>query len=68
MIVQKDKNMILSDSAAVNQLSSNSELDFSLCTNSVEMIDNLNRLCELLWKSAETLEAVDVKKHIKNKN
>jgi hypothetical protein len=32
------------------------------------MIDNLNRLCELLWKSAETLESVDVKKFIKNKN
>jgi sugar-specific transcriptional regulator TrmB len=68
MIVQKDKKMIMSDSAAVNQLSSNAELDFSLCTNSVEMIDNLNRLCELLWKSADTLEAVDVKKYIKNKN
>ncbi len=67
MVVQKDKQMIMSDSAAVNQLSSNSELDFSLCTNSTEMIDNLNRLCELLWKSGETLEAIDVKKYIKNK-
>ena len=66
MIVQKDKNMILSDSAAVNQLSSNSELDFSLCTNSVEMIDNLNRLCELLWKSGESLDTINVKKYIKN--
>jgi len=67
MVVQKDKQMIMSDSAAVNQLSANSELDFSLCTNSTEMIDNLNRLCELLWKSGETLEAIDVKKYIKNK-
>jgi sugar-specific transcriptional regulator TrmB len=67
MIVQKDKQMIMSDSAAVNQLSSNSELDFSLCTNSVEMIDNLNRLCELLWNSGETLEVIDEKKYLKNK-
>jgi sugar-specific transcriptional regulator TrmB len=68
MVVQKDKQMIMSDSAAVNQLSSNSELDFSLCTNSAEMIDNLNRLCELLWKSGEPLEIIDIKKYIKNKN
>jgi sugar-specific transcriptional regulator TrmB len=67
MVVQKDKQMIMSDTAAVNQLSANSELDFSLCTNSTEMIDNLNRLCELLWKSGETLEAIDVKKYLKNK-
>jgi len=67
MVVQKDKQMIMSDSAAVNQISANSELDFSLCTNSNEMIDNLNRLCELLWKSGETLEAIDVKKYLKNK-
>ena len=67
MVVQKDKQMIMSDSAAVNQLSANSELDFSLCTNSTEMIDNLNRLCELLWKSGETLDTLDVKKYFKNK-
>jgi sugar-specific transcriptional regulator TrmB len=67
MIVQKDKQMIMSDSAAVNQSSSNAELDFSLCTNSVEMIDNLNRLCELLWNTGETLEVIDEKKYLKNK-
>ena len=68
MIVQKDKQMIMSDSKAVSQLSSNSELDFSLCTNSVEMTNNLNRLCELLWKSGEPLETIDVKKYLKNTN
>ena len=36
-------------------------------TNSSEMIDNLNRLCELLWKSGDKLESVDVKKYLKNK-
>jgi len=68
MIVQKDKQMIMSDSTAVSQLSSNSELDFSLCTNSVEMTNNLNRLCELLWQSGEPLETIDVKKYLKNTN
>jgi len=68
MIVQKDNQMIMSDSAAVSQLSSNSELDFSLCTNSGEMINNLNRLCELLWESGEPLETIDVKKFFNNKN
>ncbi len=68
MIVQKDKQMIMSDSKAVSQLSSNSELDFSLCTNSVEMTNNLNRLCELLWESGEPLETIDVKKYFKNTN
>ena len=58
----------MSDSAAVNQLSSNSELDFSLCTNSVEMINNLNRLCELLWKSGKPLETIDVKKYLNHEN
>ena len=68
MIVQKDKQMIMSDSKAVSQLSSNSELDFSLCTNSVEMTNNLNRLCELLWESGEPLETIDAKKYFKNTN
>ncbi len=68
MIVQKDKQMIMSDSTAVSQLSSNSELDFSLCTNSVEMTNNLNRLCELLWESGKPLETIDVKKYFKNTN
>ncbi len=66
MVVEKDNQMILSDSSAVNNVSSNPDLDFSLCTNSSEMINNLNRLCELLWKSGELLENIDVKKYIKN--
>ena len=68
MIIQKNKQMILSDSAAVSQISSNSELDFSLCTNSIEMTNNLNRLCELLWEAGEPLDTLDVKKYFKKKN
>jgi sugar-specific transcriptional regulator TrmB len=55
IIVQKDKQMIMSDSAA-NQVSANTDLDFSLCTNSSEMISNLNKLCELLWNSAKSIK------------
>ena len=55
IIVQKDKQMIMSDSAA-NQVSANTDLDFSLCTNSSEMISNLNKLCELLWDSSKSIK------------
>ena len=68
IIVQKDGQMIMSDSATIPKVSSNSELDFSLCTNSVEMINNLYKLCELLWESGEQLETIDVNNYIVNKD
>ena len=57
--VQKDKQMIMSDSS---QTTSNSETDFSLSTNAKDMINNLDNLCKLLWKSAKPLETVSAKK------
>jgi len=57
--VQKDKQMIMSDSS---QTASNSETDFSLSTNAKDMINNLDNLCRLLWKSAKPLDAVNIKK------
>ena len=57
--VQKDKQMIMSDSS---QTTSNSETDFSLSTNAKDMINNLDNLCKLLWKSAKPLETVSTKK------
>ena len=57
--VQKDKQMIMSDSS---QASSHSENDFSLSTNAKDMINNLDNLCRLLWKSAKPLETVNTKK------
>jgi len=57
--VQKDKQMIMSDS---NHTSSNSESDFSLSTNAKDMISNIDNLCRLLWKSAKPLETVCIKK------
>jgi sugar-specific transcriptional regulator TrmB len=63
--VQKDKQMIMSDSS---QTSSNYETDFSLSTNAKDMINNLDNLCRLLWKSAKPLETVGAKKSKKSKN
>ena len=61
MVVQKDRQMIMSDTAAENQMSINSESDFSLCTNSSEMVNNIHSLCSLLWETAQPLTAIDVK-------
>jgi len=57
--VQKDKQMVMSDSS---QTSSNSETDFSLSTNAKDMINNIDNLCKFLWKTAKPLEAVIAKK------
>ena len=57
--VQKEKQMIMSDS---NQTASNSENDFSLSTNAKDMVSNIDNLCRLLWKSAKPLETVCAKK------
>jgi sugar-specific transcriptional regulator TrmB len=65
MVVQKDKQMIMSDSATASQTSTNSESDFSLCTNSSEMVSNIHSLCSLLWETAQPLTTLDVKNYIK---
>ncbi len=64
MVVQKDKKMIMSDSAATFQ-HSGSDSDFSLCTNSVEMVENIFTLCSLLWDSSKPLKTLDVKNYVK---
>jgi sugar-specific transcriptional regulator TrmB len=58
VVVQKDKHMIMSDSSQTN---SNSDTDFSLSTNAKDMINNLDSLCRMLWKSAKPLEKVSIK-------
>ncbi len=65
IVVQKGKQMIMSDSATTNQMSANSESDFSLCTNSSEMINNIHSLCSLLWDTAQPLTTLDVKNYIR---
>jgi len=64
MVVQKDKQMIMSDFAATFQ-NSNSDSDFSICTNSVEMVDNIFTLCSHLWESSKPLEIKDLKNYSK---
>ena len=51
--VQKDKQMIMSDSSQTN---SNSENDFSITTDAKDMVNNIDNLCRLLWESAKPLE------------
>ena len=65
MVVQKDKQMIMSDSTTTNHMSTNSESDFSLCTNSLEMVNNIHSLCSLLWDTAQSITSLDVKNYIK---
>jgi hypothetical protein len=64
IVVQKDKKMIMSDSAATFQ-NSNSASDFSLCTNSMEMVENIFTLCSFLWDSSKPLKTLDVKNFVK---
>jgi sugar-specific transcriptional regulator TrmB len=65
MLVQKDKKMIMSDSAASSR---NSDSDFSLCTNSTEMVDNIFTLCSFLWEASKPLKTIDIKNYIKMQN
>ncbi|AFS80951.1 TrmB family transcriptional regulator [Candidatus Nitrosopumilus koreensis AR1] len=65
LIVQKDKKMIMSDSASSFQHSS-ADSDFSLCTNSTEMVDNIFTLCKFLWETSNPLKTIDVKNFVKN--
>jgi sugar-specific transcriptional regulator TrmB len=64
IVVQKDKKMIMSDSATTFQ-NSNSDSDFSLCTNSMEMVENIFTLCSFLWDSSKPLKTLDVKNFVK---
>lgn len=65
LIVQKDKKMIMSDSASSFQHSS-ADSDFSLCTNSTEMVDNIFTLCKFLWETSSPLKTIDVKNFVRN--
>ena len=57
--VQKDTQMIMSDSS---QTSTNADTDFSLSTNAKDMINNIENLCKLLWKSSKSLDTTASKK------
>lgn len=65
MVVQKNKQMIMSGSAAASQMFTNSESDFSLCTNSSEMVNNIYSLCDLLWETAQESVPSEIKNNTK---
>lgn len=64
MVVQQNKKMIMSDSASSVQQTS-SDADFSLCTNSTEMVENIFTLCSFLWNASKPLKTIDVKNFVK---
>jgi len=64
MVVQKDKKMIMSDSVTSSQ-NSGADSDSSLCTNSIEMVDNIFTLCSFLWDSSKPLKTIDVKNFVR---
>ncbi|MEE8180660.1 MAG: helix-turn-helix domain-containing protein [Nitrosopumilaceae archaeon] len=64
IVVQKDKQLIMSD---CSQTDSNSETDFSISTNAKSMISHIDNLCRLLWKSAKPLEITSHTKNLRAK-
>jgi sugar-specific transcriptional regulator TrmB len=67
MVAQEGKKMIMSDSAASSR-NSYADSDFSLCTNSSEMVDNIFTLCSFLWDSSKSLKTIDVKSYVRKQN
>jgi sugar-specific transcriptional regulator TrmB len=67
MVAQEGKKMIMSDSAASSR-NSHADSDFSLCTNSSEMVDNIFTLCSFLWDSSKSLKTIDVKSYVRKQN
>ena len=55
MIVEKDKQMIMSDEIKKENESSSVESDYAFSTNSNEMVNNINTLCGFLWKNSKPL-------------
>ena len=55
MIVEKNKQMIMSDEITKENESSSVESDYAFSTNSNEMVNNINTLCDFLWKNSKPL-------------
>jgi len=66
-IIEEGKEMIMSDPSIQDPLRAAAESDFSVCTNSKEMVNNIFLLCEFLWNGAKPLEAINVKTTRKSK-
>jgi len=55
MIVQKNNQMIMSDNTAKENSEEGLESDYAFSTNSVEMVNNIDTLCNFLWKNSKPL-------------
>lgn len=55
MIVEKKKQMIMSDEIIKENENSSVESDYAFSTNSNEMVNNINTLCDFLWKNSKPL-------------
>jgi sugar-specific transcriptional regulator TrmB len=55
MIVQKNNQMIMSDNTAKEEGVVGIESDYAFSTNSIEMVNNIDTLCNFLWKNSKPL-------------
>jgi len=54
IIVSKNKQMIMSESATNQGSHKDTNSDTALCTNAHEMVTNIFTLCDLLWKNSKS--------------
>lgn len=55
MIVQKNNQMIMSDNTAKENEDVGIESNYAFSTNSIEMVNNIDTLCNFLWKNSKPL-------------
>ncbi len=55
IIVEKGKQMIMSDVIWNDSEQKNVVYDYAICTNSIEMVNNIFILCNLLWKNSKPI-------------
>ncbi len=58
MIVQKNNQMIMSDNTTKENEDIGMESDYAFSTNSIEMVNNIDTLCNFLWKNSKPISAV----------
>jgi len=58
IVVEKDKQMIMSDATQKESTGNNITLDFAFSTNSSEMVNNIYTLCSFLWKKSKPLKVL----------
>jgi len=61
MIVEKNRQMIMSDVVLRDSEENGAETDYGVCTNSTEMVNNIFTLCDFLWNSFKPIKTVNVR-------